>query len=105
MVTKRIYIAGPVNGNHNYKVDFFNAEMYLQSEHPHQIVNPVTLGQKLAKMYKGNNKPTEKDYMIHDIYELFSCDKIYMLKGWETSVGARAEHAVATALKLEIIYQ
>ena len=36
------------------------------------------------------------------------CDKadaLYMLKGWEHSPGARAEHAVALALKLPIEYE
>ena len=32
-------------------------------------------------------------------------DAIYMLKGWEHSPGARAEHAVAVALELPIAYE
>lgn len=30
---------------------------------------------------------------------------MYMLKGWEKSSGAKAEHALAVALGLEIMYQ
>lgn len=32
-------------------------------------------------------------------------DAVYFLRGWEKSSGARAEHALATALNLNIIYQ
>ena len=32
-------------------------------------------------------------------------DALYMLKGWEHSLGARAEHAVAVALRLPIAYE
>ena len=32
-------------------------------------------------------------------------DALYMLHGWEHSLGARAEHAVAVALTLPIAYE
>jgi hypothetical protein len=37
--------------------------------------------------------------------DLIDSDAIYMLRGWEQSKGARAEHAVAVWIGLEIIYQ
>jgi hypothetical protein len=37
-----------------------------------------------------------------DLIELFYCDMIYLLKGWELSEGARTELAVAKMLGLEI---
>lgn len=36
---------------------------------------------------------------------LLQCTHIYMLRGWENSKGATAEHAVAKWIGLEIIYQ
>lgn len=33
------------------------------------------------------------------------CTALYMLKGWEKSTGARAEHATAVALGLPIYYE
>jgi len=36
---------------------------------------------------------------------LMLCTHIYMLRGWERSKGARAEHAVAVWIGLEIMYQ
>jgi hypothetical protein len=40
-----------------------------------------------------------------DMCRICDSDAIFMLKGWEFSSGARAEHALANALKLRIIYQ
>ena len=37
--------------------------------------------------------------------DLVDCDAIYMLRGWENSKGARAEHAVAVWVGLDIMYQ
>lgn len=39
-----------------------------------------------------------------DCTQICTCDAIYMLTGWEYSSGARAEHALATTLKLTFIY-
>uniref|UniRef100_A0A6M3L308 DUF4406 domain-containing protein n=1 Tax=viral metagenome TaxID=1070528 RepID=A0A6M3L308_9ZZZZ len=36
---------------------------------------------------------------------LTRCDSIYMMKGWQDSYGAMAEHAVAMELDMEIIYE
>jgi hypothetical protein len=40
-----------------------------------------------------------------DIEAIRRSDAIYMLKGWQSSTGATAEHACAKWLRLEIIYQ
>ncbi len=40
-----------------------------------------------------------------DLEMLKRCDAIYMLKGWEKSVGAQAELATAKNNTLEIIYE
>ena len=36
---------------------------------------------------------------------LTRCDAIYMMRGWQDSFGAMAEHAVAMELDMEIIYE
>ncbi len=33
------------------------------------------------------------------------CTAIYMMAGWESSKGAKAEHALAKALALEVYYE
>jgi hypothetical protein len=40
-----------------------------------------------------------------DLDELKRCDAIYMLRGWQDSLGATAEHAIARWRGLEVSYQ
>jgi len=44
-------------------------------------------------------------FLLGDIEILSRCDAIYLLKGFDKSVGARREYAVARKLKLEIIFE
>lgn len=46
-----------------------------------------------------------KDAAIRDTQALTECDAIYMLDGWQTSRGAKAEKAIAEWLGLEVLYQ
>ena len=41
-----------------------------------------------------------RELLTADLEDICKADAIYMLSGWEHSPGARAEHAVAVALKL-----
>jgi hypothetical protein len=40
-----------------------------------------------------------------DLEILARCDAVYMVKGWENSEGAKAEHDLARSLGLTTIYQ
>lgn len=103
-----IYISGRITGNENWRFDFQKAENYLISKgYEDEIVNPLDLD-KIAELNckKLNKVPTYKDYMITDIDYLSNyCDRIYMLRGWWRSKGARLEHHIARVLGMKIIYQ
>lgn len=52
------------------------------------------------------NAPSLRDMLGADLNWIAkNASHIYMLKGWEKSRGAIAEHALAVALGLEIIYE
>jgi hypothetical protein len=44
-------------------------------------------------------------FLTGDAEILSRCDAVYMLRGWENSIGARAEHDLANELGLEIVYE
>jgi hypothetical protein len=45
------------------------------------------------------------DAIDRDIAAIKKCDAIYMLRGWESSSGAKAEKALAEWMRLEVLYE
>ena len=43
-------------------------------------------------------------YLRHDLVAMLACDAVAMLDGWETSHGARLEHATAVACGMAVWY-
>lgn len=91
---EKIYIAGRITGYEKYKEHFARAESQLTYS-GHIVLNPATLPPGL----------TEEEYMRICIPMLNICNSIYMLKGWESSVGAKIEHALASQANKAIYYE
>lgn len=97
-----IYISGRITGNKNWKKEFNQAEKYLSARYSYKVVNPVGIAKFVEHLY---SYPSYNDYMRNDIQHLMLCDKIYMLRGWQKSKGARLERKIAKAFGMKIIYQ
>lgn len=101
---KRIYIAGPMTGEPDLnREEFRKAAKFVEEPskgfsigfNPHDVANML-----------GWDEQTPLSTIASTLLaDLASCDAIYMLRGWEQSKGATAEHAVAKWIGLEIIYQ
>ena len=87
----RVYIAGAMTGKFDYKKYFMEAEEYVK-ELGHIVVNPAYLPEGLSD-YFGINKA-----MIDQ------CDAIYVLLGYENSVGTKKEIEYAMNNKKPVIY-
>ena len=101
---KRIYIAGPMTGMPDMNVvEFRKAAKFIEESskgfsygfNPHDVAN----------MLGWSDKTHLGEIASNLIRDLIICDAIYMLRGWEQSKGARAEHAVAVWIGLDIMYQ
>ena len=99
-----IYISGQITDRKNYRDVFNAAEQYLiETQNKHsiygtsKIINPAKVSDALPQM-------EYREYLDVAFYLLSMCDMIYMLKGWEKSPGARAEHEYASATGMRIIY-
>lgn len=86
----KIYIAGAISKNPDYKKQFEEAEKRLIKQ-GHAVINPV---KNLGFDYK--------EYIDMGLCELMRCEAIYLLKGWEISKGATLEMMYATATGLKI---
>ena len=96
-----IYISGSISNDPDYKQKFKKAENYLSDNFPGIIINPV----EHAEMNFDVKNTSCHDFMIFDLNLLKKCNKIFMLKGWEKSVGAKIEKMWAGKLGIEIIYE
>jgi hypothetical protein len=121
-MTDAIYIAGPMTGFKQFNFPAFD-EAAKRFRKKMKVFSPADHD----RMLLGKDQdwmPSEKDatkgwkrWTIRnapDLRTMLGDDlgwiakhgtHMYMLKGWEKSNGARAEHALAVALGLEIIYQ
>lgn len=111
----KIYISGKITGLNNYKKHFNKAEDYLIYKYGCKVFNPANIDVLLERKSEYVNftairfllsKKTEwAFYMYFCIMELIRCDKIYMLKNWKKSKGAKEELRIAKKLNLEVIYE
>lgn len=91
----KVYIAGPMTGLPHFNRPAFQQAALNLSFEKHVPLNPAILPDGL----------TEADYMAVGITMLQRADAIFLLTGWQFSAGARAEHALALKLGLEVIEQ
>ena len=91
----KVYMAGPMTGLPHFNRPAFNQAALNLSFEKHVPLNPAILPDGL----------TEADYMAVGITMLQRADAIFLLTGWQFSAGARAEHALALKLGLEVIEQ
>lgn len=117
-----IYIAGPMSGypEWNYPA-FFAAEARLKA-FGYNVKNPARKDEEMGYDDKEAKATGDTALAIKkgtfdfreafewDIKQILNGDAIYMLKGWEASPGACAEHATAVVMRknypeYQIIYE
>ena len=94
----RVYISGPITKDKGYYQKFLNAEHKLKAAGC-EVVNPARIGKILPKSF------SHGEYMDIDLALLQKCEAIYMLKGWNASIGAKNEISFAKEMGLRVIYE
>jgi hypothetical protein len=89
----KIYIAGKITGDANYKNKFNAAEQKLLRD-GHIVLNPAVWTDGM----------TREEYMTMDLAMLRVADAAYFLKDYEESAGAMLEHHYCEYVNKAIIY-
>ena len=87
----KVYIAGAITDNPNYREQFKAAEERLTAL-GYAVINPCK-----------NDGFTYREYINMGLCELMHCDAIYLLKGYENSTGATLEHDYARTVGLKVM--
>lgn len=93
-----VYISGGITGIDDFYNNFEKAEMYLTSI-GYKVINPAKINNELP------DNITYEQYMDIDFAMLRAADAIYMLDGWQKSLGANRELGFAMGLGLNIFYE
>ena len=80
----KIYISGKITGTNDYMERFSNKQIELEKRGD-EVINPALINSFLPK------STTWKEYMSLCYPMIDMCDAIYLLDGWEDSVGAKIE--------------
>jgi hypothetical protein len=110
----KIYIAGPMQGYPDFNFSAFSTASHTLRRQGYTVFSPAEkdmekYGESFGKGTQGNlEEVPEFDFRealaIDTDWICRHADELYMLKGWEKSRGATAEHALGIALGLEIQY-
>ena len=114
----KIYVSGPMSNYPYFNFPTFNQVTKLFRGKGHEVFNPAErdVAQYGDDFWKSNltgsieeaskkYKFSLREALAEDTaYICKEAEAIVMLPGWEKSSGARAEHALAVALGLTILY-
>ena len=92
-MTAKIYIAGKITGDPDYKKKFADAERYYRNMRL-TVLNPASLPEGMQKA----------DYMRICFAMIDTADVVAFLPGYETSPGAQLEHLYCEYIGAYVIY-
>jgi hypothetical protein len=106
----RVYLAGPMTGVKAHNFPLFNLVANRLRDQGCEVYNPADLttdrwGTLAAfeALSVGEKREAVRWLLSKELaWICLHAECVYFLPGWENSYGARAEHAAATALKIEI---
>ena len=118
----RVYLSGPMTGVPDHNIPAFRAAAERLRAEGHFVISPAEISalfgtpDEIARSFSAmygeivfggppRDPELARSIMSADLAAVRSCDAIYLLRGWETSRGAKKELAEAIAHGLQIIQE
>jgi hypothetical protein len=105
----KLYVAGPMTEYRDRGWNFaeFDAATNYLRGLGHVVISPAEhdIDTGFDPANPASQELDRQQMLRWDLEELIQCDAVYMLRGWESSEGARLEHRVAQALGLKVFLQ
>lgn len=105
LLKKQIYIAGPMTGLPDFNFEAFNKAAKKFRTKGYKVWNPAEKDEERTLDRKARETGDTLEAVVQgfdfreaylwDLDKIVNGDGVYFLKGWEASLGARGEHAVA----------
>ena len=94
----KVYISGQIKDSPDYEERFRKAERYLVCKRGYYVLNPA----KLQEAFPGLK---DDAYFTLATMILDYADAIYMLQGWQNSIGSQIERMMAIRQGKSILYE
>lgn len=98
--TMRLYLAGPMRGIPEWNFPAFRAAAAALRARGYEVVSPAEMDDAI-----GGPEVAVQDMrntLSRDLVEVFKCDGIALLPGWESSPGALLERHAAETVGLRV---
>ena len=103
MKKPKIYIAGPMRGLPAFNYPAFRDWAKLHRDVGWEVENPAEIGAAFGTPEQINADTALLAAVVAaELHALETCDAIFLMGGWERSLGARQELAAALAYGLKI---
>lgn len=102
-----VYVAGPMRGHEDFNHPAFDRQAEVLRIQGWEVINPADMDREIQgfETYEDDSEFL-REALRRDFVALCErCTAIYMMSGWESSKGAKAEWAIAKALSLAIFYE
>ena len=104
-MSKRLYIAGAMRGHPEYNFPAFDAAASRLRAQGYEVVNPAEMSREVGVENVESDPAVFNRLIAEELREVRACDAIYLLQGWENSLGTRDELEVAISHGLEIMLE
>jgi len=101
----KIFLSGPMTNIDKYNFPEFNRKAEMLRSRGWEVVNPVDICLKYKFEKVISDKTVFNAMVKEELEQLVTCDAIYMMKGWENSLGAMKEYVLARRHNLKFVFE